>query len=233
VAGWPLLRPRNVALAVLMEIIMRRFLAAASLLAVSILTSAAADVSGASIVRELSLARENPKLYAAIAEESRTSYNGRYFALPGGTRIFPKERLRSLDEAIQFLRSVSPLPPLIYSAGLSRGAADHCADQATGGFSHAGRDGSDPGARMSRYGRWGVRWGENIAYGKTSARDIVLALIIDDGLRGRKHRKNIFNPVFKYAGAAYGPHAKFGSVCTMDFAGAYMEGDERSLLAKF
>lgn len=83
---------------------------------------------------------------------------------------------------------------------------------------------------MSRYGTWGVIWGENIAYGKTSARDIVLALIIDDGLRERKHRKNIFNPKFNYAGAAAGPHAHFGSVCTTDFAGAYAEQGENAAL---
>jgi len=50
-----------------------------------------------------------------------------------------------------------------------------------------------------------------------------IALIIDDGQPGRKHRKNIFNSNFNYAGAAYGPHARFRSVCTTDFAGAYAE----------
>ena len=50
-----------------------------------------------------------------------------------------------------------------------------------------------------------------------------LALIIDDGLPARKHRKNIFNPYFSVAGAAFGRHAKFGTVCSMDFAGGYAE----------
>lgn len=218
-----------------MEIIMRRLLSIICLFLLTVSFAAASDSSGsaAAVVRELNLARQNPAHYAALAQEMRNTYNGRYVTLPGGTRIYTKEGSRALDEAIRFLRSAAPLPPLAYSAGMSRGAADHCADQARGGFSHTGRDGSSPDARMSRYGSWGVGWGENISYGKTSARDIVLALIIDDGLRARKHRKNIFNAKFNFVGAAFGPHARFGSVCTMDFAGAYVERDDHSLVAKY
>jgi hypothetical protein len=64
---------------------------------------------------------------------------------------------------------------------------------------------------------------ENITYGRHGAREIVLALIVDDGVRGRGHRKNIFNPTYDVAGAAYGPHARFGSVCSIDFASGYAE----------
>ena len=94
---------------------------------------------------------------------------------------------------------------------MCKAAADHCADQAVGRRGHDGSDQSNPEARISRYGNWGGAWGENIAYGKHSARDIILALIIDDGQPARKHRKNIFSAKFNYAGAAYGPHAVFGT----------------------
>ena len=66
-------------------------------------------------------------------------------------------------------------------------------------------------------------WAENIAYGRHTAREIVLALIVDDGVRGRGHRKNIFNPTYNVAGAAYGSHARFGSVCSIDFASGCAE----------
>jgi uncharacterized protein YkwD len=81
----------------------------------------------------------------------------------------------------------------------------------------------DVAGRMNRYGTWSSSWGENVSYGKMSARDIVIALIVDDGLPARKHRKNIFNPGFGVAGAAYGSHARYRSVCSIEFAGNFVE----------
>jgi hypothetical protein len=112
----------------------------------------------------------------------------------------------------------SPLSP-----GLCLAAADHCREQAGGATGHYGNHGSDPGNRISRYGVVSQGWAENIAYGRHTAREIVLALIVDDGVRGRGHRKNIFNPTYNVAGAAYGSHARFGSVCSIDFASSYAE----------
>src|SRR5438309_7760841 len=151
--------------------------------------------------------------------------NGKEHLLPGHTRIRTKEGTRALDEAIRFLQTAQPLQALASSSGMSRAAADHCADQAGGGFGHEGRDRSHAGQRIARYGTCSGGWAENISYGKASARDVVLALIIDDGLPARKHRKNIFNPIYNFAGAAFGRHARFGTMCSMDFAGGYAERD--------
>jgi uncharacterized protein YkwD len=188
------------------------------------------SASAGALVREMNLARTNPALYATYAEELRGRFDGRCLVLPGHTRIVTKEGSRAIDEAIRFLKTAQPVQPLTLSPGMSKGAADHCADQAAGGFSHGGRDGSNPAMRMNRYGSWGASWGENIAYGKKSARDVVLTLIIDDGQPARKHRKNIFNPNFNFAGAAFGSHARFGSVCTTDFAGVYTERAQTAAL---
>ena len=51
----------------------------------------------------------------------------------------------------------------------------------------------------------------------------MLALIIDDGLPSRKHRANIFNSDFNYAGAAMGSHAEYRTICSMEFAAGYAE----------
>ncbi|MEY2498728.1 MAG: hypothetical protein QOD12_2284 [Verrucomicrobiota bacterium] len=186
-------------------------------------SSDSGEASARAVIREMNLARQNPALYATFVQELRGRMSGNVLVLPGHTRIRTKEGTVALDEAIQFLRRAQPQAPLTLSPGMCRAAADHCADQAAGGFGHEGRDRSHAGDRIARYGTFSGGWGENISYGKSSARDVVLALIIDDGLPARKHRKNIFNPYFAVAGAAFGRHAKFGTVCSMDFAGGYAE----------
>jgi uncharacterized protein YkwD len=169
-------------------------------------------VSAAAVLRELNLARENPSLYATFVAESRPFHM--------------IEHGHAVDEAVRFLKRARPLQPLTLSTGMSRAAADHCAEQVEGQLGHDGSDRTSPGDRISRYGNWSVSWGENISYGQKTARGIVLTLIIDDGVRSRGHRKNIFNPKFNYAGAAFGPHARYRTVCSIDFAVGYAERAE-------
>jgi uncharacterized protein YkwD len=165
-------------------------------------------VSAAAILAELNFARQSPSAYAGLLLQNKPSF-------------LRQEGV--LNETVAFLRRTQPRPPLTLSPGLCQAAADHCRDQARGAMGHNGNDGSSPAARINRYGTPVQGWGENIAYGHRTAREIVLALIIDDGVRGRGHRKNIFNPAYHLAGAAYGQHARFGSVCDIDFASGYIE----------
>ena len=191
----------------------------------------ASEVTAADVIHEMNLARQDPGAYASLLKEVRATFNGRFFVLPGQTRVYAKEGVGAVDEAIHFLRAARPLQPLAMSPGLSRASADHCAEQVGGAVGHG-----NPASRINRYGTWAASWGENISYGKANARDVVLALIIDDGLPERKHRANIFAAKFNYAGAAYGPHARYGSVCSIDFAGAYFErggqAGQSALMAK-
>ena len=179
--------------------------------------------SGSAVVREMNLARQNPALYASYLEEMRGQFNGNMLVRPGRIPFRTKEGVKAVDEAIRYLRSASPRAPLAFSPGMSRAAADHCAAQAGGGMSH--NAGGNTGSRISRYGSFSGSWGENISCGRQSAREIVIALIIDDGLRSRKHRDNIFSTNFTVAGAATGPHAQYRTIASMAFAGGYAEGN--------
>jgi ribosomal protein S14 len=107
--------------------------------------------SGRAVIRELNLARQNPALYATFVRDLRSRMSGNLLVLPGHTRIRTKEGTAAIDEAIRFLQTTPSLPPLALSRGMSRAAADHCADQADGGFGHEGKDRSHASQRIARY----------------------------------------------------------------------------------
>ncbi len=90
------------------------------------------QISATAVIRELNLARENPKLYATFAAESRSFHM--------------IEQGRAVDEAVRFLDKARPLPPLTLSPGMCRAAADHCVEQVAGQLGHDGNDHSSSGA---------------------------------------------------------------------------------------
>jgi uncharacterized protein YkwD len=114
--------------------------------------------------------------------------------------------------------------PLRWSKGLAAAAADHVRDQGpTGGLEHRGTDKSDPARRASRHGRWLGAMAENIAYGENPAREVVIQLLVDDGVPDRGHRDNILDPGWTVEGVACGPHRRYEQMCVMDLAARYVE----------
>ncbi len=217
-------------------------LTAASLLAIPALAQPAAaqtfesragsgeGASSSAVIAELNRARTNPAGYAELLASLRPYYaaDGTR-SLPGEGRMRTQEGVQALDGAIRALRNTAPLPPLAASNGLARAALDHARDQArTGALGHRGSDGSSPFMRMNRHGRWQSHAGECIDYGATSARRIVMNLIIDDGVRDRGHRLNILNRDFAVAGASLASHPRYRNLCVIDFATAYVEADGRN-----
>ena len=76
--------------------------------------------------------------------------------------------------------------------------------------------------RMRAVGVWAGSSAEVVAFGHDRAPDIVLQLIIDDGVPSRGHRTAIFDPGLTVAGVGCGPHKVYRFMCVVDFAGALM-----------
>jgi uncharacterized protein YkwD len=176
------------------------------------------------VVRELNLARTQPQKYARFLEQWKQYYRGKLIRKPHEIAIRTREGVRAVNEAIRFLRKIAPRSALKPSGGMSLGARDHVREQALKGTTgHAGRDGSQVWDRVNRYGAWRKTVGENISYGPGTAREIVMELIVDDGVPDRGHRKNIFNKSFQVVGVGCGPHSVFNNMCVITFAGGYRE----------
>jgi uncharacterized protein YkwD len=179
------------------------------------------------VVEELNRVRTDPARYAAHLEALLPAFDGKLLRTPHGL-LETDEGAGAVREAIRVLRATAPMGPLERSPGMSAAAWDLARDQgATGATGHTGTDGSTTSDRANRYGSWDGGLSENVsysAYASVDAREVVIQLLVDDGVPGRGHRVNILDPTMRVVGVACGAHARYAVVCVMDHAHAYREG---------
>jgi uncharacterized protein YkwD len=176
------------------------------------------------VLDEMNRVRKNPRAYARVVDGYRKHYRGRLLELPGRVPLATVEGVRAAKDAIRALRRARPVPVLRASAGMTAASRAHVADIGPKGkVSHDGSDGSTAFDRLERFGSWQRGAGENIQYGGRTSQEIVVQLLIDDGVPSRGHRKNILNRAFRVTGVGCGKHARFGRVCVTTFAEGYTE----------
>jgi uncharacterized protein YkwD len=178
------------------------------------------------ILDEMNVMRADPSKYAERLVKMRPRYQGTLLMRGvGQAPIATTEGVAALDEAIAALQRAPKAGPLTHTGGLARAALDHVEDSGPEGIvGHRGKDGSDSFARISRHGTPMGGTGEVVDYGWDDAENIVIDLLIDDGVMNRGHRNAILRPTYKHAGVACGPHKKFKIMCVVAMAGAFLEG---------
>jgi uncharacterized protein YkwD len=167
---------------------------------------------------ELNRVRADPPGYVRHLRAYRASIDESQVPDDGA----PEDLLAAVDEAIGVLAATRPRPRLALVDGLSEAARLHVAAQGpTGAIGHDGSAG-DPRARIAKLGSTDGAYGENIAYGQSDAREVVIQLLVDYGVPGRGHRENILHAGFALVGVASGAHAAYDSMCAMIFAGHFV-----------
>ena len=107
---------------------------------------------------------------------------------------------------------------------MAMACSDHVDDLGpTGQTGHTGTDGSKFSERLNRYGQWGMSAAENISYRANTGVDIVMQLLIDDGVSSRGHRTNLMNPNSRFSGVASGYHDRYDQMTCITYAGSYQD----------
>lgn len=171
------------------------------------------------IIREMNMVRTNPKLYVNYLREEIKYYDGK-IRVKQDERIRTQEGIAAITECIRYLEKAKPTGILKVDKELYKASKDHAEDQSktTAKVGHYGKDRSNPLTRIKRYYKgMFTSVAENIAYGQGEARDIVMQLLIDDGVPNRGHRENIMNPTFDACGVSIQKHPKYQYVCVINY----------------
>ncbi|GHV70151.1 lipoprotein [Spirochaetia bacterium] len=179
------------------------------------------------VLLEMNMVRYNGAAYARLyLQPMLANFNGNFYALPGESSMYTHEGARAVRECIAALNKIANREPLLPARGLALAARDHVRDTGPSGRTgHTGSNGSTPSKRINRYGQWGKTCGENISYGYSGARDIMIQLLVDDGVSSREHRNNILKQAYRYVGLSIGPHKTYEFMCVIDYAGDYTSND--------
>ena len=170
-------------------------------------TSYSASDQELAVIEEMNYARTKPKEYVTQRLSPKYSTNQ------------SESYLAALDEVIDRMNRMNPLPELESASGLTKCAKEWVKVSGPKGF--IGHD-RNIASRFKKYCTYATL-GENCSYGYPTAEEIVIGLLIDDGVEGRGHRENILSAAFTHAGAAIGTHKKYKTMCCIDFASHYTE----------
>jgi uncharacterized protein YkwD len=114
------------------------------------------------------------------------------------------------------LRKQRPLAPLKEDVYLHDQAHKFAADMGkTGNVGHSSLKLGSFEKRLKKYSDKAT--GENCDYGSDEPLEILMNLLIDDGVVGVGHRKNLLAPRFKWIGIGIEPHKVYEWNCVMDF----------------
>jgi uncharacterized protein YkwD len=164
--------------------------------------------------------REDPVSYISILKKHKTYFKDKNLCRPKQTPIKTHEGIKAFELAIDFLKTQKPVQSLTHDDRLSQAAKDHLEDHGTlGTVSHESTNGKVVTERLEKYCEWDTCCGENLDVGSTRAEDVIVSLLVDDGVKSKAHRDNLFNPSFKCVGIACGPHKTFGIMTVIDYTG--------------
>jgi len=163
--------------------------------------------------------RKNPQSFIPKLKEQLKYFRDKVFHVPGEDPIQTYEGPDAISEAIEFLSKQKKVKELIYDENLSLACKDHAHDIGVKGLTtHEGSDGKNISDRIEKYCEWDGATAENLDFGFKIAENIILNLIIDDGVKERNQRYNVFYPDFKYIGIAVAPHRDFGVCVVIGYA---------------
>ncbi len=176
----------------------------------------------ANTAKDVSYLSDDEKSVICLCNLARL--NGKLFANTYLRDYVEEKSIKSeyVQTLINDLQNVHDLPMLIPDLGLCTAAANHATDIGnTGRTGHQSSDGRDLIKRFEKYFANGTV-SENCSYGKSAPLDIVMQLLIDDGVESLGHRNVMLSEQFGAVGVSIAKHSVFNYNCVLDFYDSFL-----------
>ena len=147
------------------------------------------------ILAEINRVRTNPQGYAHWLEDQKQYYDNIWLRLPGEKPIRAHRLEKAIDEAIAALKEQTPLPALSTSEQTSATASEKLEDFATAS-----------------------RNIQNISYGRTTAKGIVMSLVVDELFPDRRRRKKLLSPNAEDTGVVCQNDPRYAKICAIAYS---------------
>lgn len=151
-------------------------------------------------------------IYCNLARLDGATFVSSYLSdLRNSSNSYERSLLKELPQ-------VKNLPMLYPNQKMYDAAKYHVNDIGPKGLvQHESSDGTSMGKRLRNYFGGGFI-AENISFGYSDAMQIVRQLLIDDGVAGCGHRRNILGEKYTRIGTAIGTHKQYRNMCVQDFS---------------
>ena len=161
---------------------------------------------------EINKVRADPTSLIANLTAIKDNFNGLVYKELGVVAETTIEGVAAIDAAIDYLNNTATVSSALTEVTLMTTAcSDHVADTGPGGETgNTGADGSTPTERVNRYGISNGTIVQNNGYKRITGADVVLWMIIDDGVSARTNRDNLLNSTITVAGIFSGTHSVNG-----------------------
>lgn len=179
------------------------------------------DSISRSVINFINKARKDPNWVADELIRLKKYYKDKQYRNSNYTfNVLTEEGFKAVEEAIHFLRNdARPVPELTTSDDLCETAKQLVEYIGPKGLlNHDTDDLSIENRTKNKLSNAG-QVSENVSFGWSDPKEIVLQLIIDDGVNSRGHRNNIYDEKFKTVGVFTGAHKVYMHCCVIDFHG--------------
>jgi len=178
--------------------------------------------------------RENPKMLLPDLEEMTKQFDGMLMKREGKVTLRTKEGVDAVKELIEYLKKQTSINPLKWVDHIQKAAIDHVNDIGPKGLIQHDSSDNKSGVkeRMRKYGNVVSCYGENISFHCDEAKEVMIQLLVDDGVPNRGHRENIFNSEFHCMACYSGEHKDFDNMTVIDYAGAFVPAGEPDPIEK-